>query len=579
MRRTILRFLSLCTAVVVTAACGGSGGSSQRIANLPPGPPVPPAGVALDMTSEVSVSQSTGLTANGTETTTITVTVRDINGTGLNAQTVSLSVSGTGNILTPPSGATNSMGVFTATLATTSPEQKMISAIVNPGLGQIPLSIRPSATFDQVPMGTPSPTQSTVVANPLNNLNSNGVDSSAITVTVRDSSGNTLSNQSVNLSSGAGTNFANATGTTNAQGVFSTTLTSTQPGSRTVRAIIDQAGNNVLSASQPVVVFSAPPGTPDPSQSTFTASPISGITADGVDVSNLQVTVRDPSGATLANQTVQLSVAGTATTLTPSSGTTNAQGIFTATLSTTDPGVKTVTATINPGASQVTVDDTPTISFSPRLIPNRFQSEVTVTPNMGVFANGKQTAMIEVTVRDVNRNLLPGREIMVMATGTNNTIAQMMGVTNGSGVFTTTIATTDAGTKTITANIDPNGMPIEIDTKPDVTFDVVPPGPDANLSTVTANPNMGVAANGTATTTITVTVVDAANCPLANQMVSLTSSGTNNTFNMATGMTNAQGIFTATLSSTTAETKTITATINPTTPVVLTAMPTVTFTP
>ncbi|MDF1667735.1 MAG: Ig-like domain-containing protein, partial [Planctomycetota bacterium] len=448
-----------------------------------------------------------------------------------------------------------------------------------PGRGQIQLSVSPSATFEPVPMGTPSPTQSTVVANPLSNLNSNGSDSSAITVTVRDSAGNTLSNQSVNLSSGAGTNFAAATGTTNAQGVFATTLTSTQPGSRTVRAIIDQAGNNVLSASQPVIVFSAPPGTPDPSQSAFTASPITGITADGVDVSNLQVTVRDPSGATLANQTVQLSVVGTSTTLTPASGTTNAQGIFTATLSTIDPGVKTVTATINPGASQVTVDNSPTISFSPRLIPNKFQSEVVVTPNMGVFANGKQTATIDVTVRDVNRNVLPGREVMIMATGTNNTIAQMMGVTNGAGVFSTTISTTDAGTKNLTANIDPNGTPLEIDTKPDVTFDVVPPGPDAALSTVVANPTMGLTANGTATSTITVTVVDAANCPLVNQMVTLSSSGTNNTFTPATGMTNAMGVFTATLSTTTAEAKVITATINPTTPVVLTAMPTVTFTP
>ncbi|MDF1663606.1 MAG: Ig-like domain-containing protein, partial [Planctomycetota bacterium] len=137
MRRTTSRWLSLCTAVFFAVACGGGGGSSQRIANIPPGPPLPPAGVALDMTSEVSVSTSAGLTANGTEITTITVNVRDINGTGLNAQTISLSVTGTGNILTPSSGATNSMGQFIATLASTSAEQKMISASVKTSMPPI----------------------------------------------------------------------------------------------------------------------------------------------------------------------------------------------------------------------------------------------------------------------------------------------------------------------------------------------------------------------------------------------------------------------------------------------------------
>jgi hypothetical protein len=579
MLKTTKRLLSLMIVCMTAAACGGGGGGST-VANLPATPPLPPAGVALDMTSTVEVNPINNLTANGTTTTLISITVRDINNTGLVGQTVSVNVSGNGNILTPSSGATNALGVFTATLASTTAETKIISAIVNPGLGQIPLSIAPSIAFIPVAAGSPDPNQSTVVANPLAGLNSNGTDTTSITVTVRDTMGAVLANQPINLSSGSGTNFAAATGMTTGAGVFSTTMTATQPGSKTINAVIDMAGLNVLSASRPVVVFSAAPGTPDPSQSSFVASPITGITADGVDVSNLTVTVRDPSGATLANQTVNLSAVGTATALTPSSGTTNASGVFTATLSTTSPGVKAVTAIVNPGVSQVTIDTQPTVSFSPPLVPNKFQSTVEVTPNMGIFASGQAMATITITVKDVNNNVLPGREVMVSATGTGNNIAAMMGTTNGSGVYTTTISSTDAGLKTLTGNIDPSGTPIEIDTKPEITFDVVPPGPDAALSTVVANPTTGLTANGTDLSTITVTVVNAASIPLNAQMVSFSVTGLNNMLSMMTGMTDVNGVFTSTLTTTDAGTKTITATINPgASQVVLTAMPQVTYTP
>jgi adhesin/invasin len=579
MRRTTQRLLGLAVICSLAAACGG-GGSSSRVANIPPGPPLPPAGVPLDMTSTVGVTPLTTITANGTAIVTITVNVRDINGSGLNAQTVSLNVTGDGNILTPQSGATNASGIFIATLASTKAEMKTISAVVNPGIGQILLTIQPTVAYDPVAIGSPDPNQSTLVANPLSGLNSNGSDASALTITVRDSSGVAIPNTPVALSSDAGTSFTATTGMTNGSGVFLSSMTSTQAGAKTIRLLIDSAGANVLSASRPVIVFNAPPGTPDPTQSNFAASPIQGITADGVDVSNLTITIRDPAGNTLAGETVNLAVTGTSTTLNPASGTTDAQGVFTSTLSTTAPGVKTVSAIINPGASQVTLDQKPTISFSPPLVPNKFQSTVEVTPMTGVFGNGKQTADITLTVRDLNNNPLPGRPVMLMSSGTNNTITAMSGNTDGSGVFTATISTTTPEMKILTGVIDPGGSPIEIDTKPDVTFDAVPPGPSAALSTATATPTMGILANGVATSMITVTVVDAANCPLNAQMVSMASNGTNDTFTPMTGMTDINGVFSCTLVTTDPGTKTVTVTMNPgASQVVLTAMPQITFVP
>src|SRR6188474_1810507 len=101
--------------------------------------------------------------------------------------------------------------------------------------------------------------------------------------------------------------------------------------------------------------------------------------------------------------------------------------------------------------------------------------------------------------------------------------------------------------------------------------------PSATLGTVTANPATGVLANGIAVSTITVTVVDGNGAPLANHIVQLTASGTNNTI-VQPAVTDASGVATGTIASTSAETKTITATIDPgVNAVVLTQQPTVVF--
>jgi serralysin len=83
--------------------------------------------------------------------------------------------------------------------------------------------------------------------------------------------------------------------------------------------------------------------------------------------------------------------------------------------------------------------------------------------------------------------------------------------------------------------------------------------PSAATSSIVASPST-VTADGTSTTTLTVSVKDATGNALANTAVTLSGSGSGNTFGAISGTTNANGVFTTTLASTLAQNETITAT-------------------
>jgi hypothetical protein len=67
----------------------------------------------------------------GTGLSTITVTVRDGAGAAVSGATVTLSATGSGNILTQPSAPTGADGVATGTLQSVVPGTKVVSAVVN----------------------------------------------------------------------------------------------------------------------------------------------------------------------------------------------------------------------------------------------------------------------------------------------------------------------------------------------------------------------------------------------------------------------------------------------------------------
>jgi adhesin/invasin len=118
-----------------------------------------------------TITATSPVIANGSEASTILVTVRDGSGTPLSGYLVRLAVSGTGNKLTLPDSLTNAAGQVTATLKSTAAGSKIISARV---IGaDILLSSTASVLFNPVPQTATSITmisgnnQSGTVGEPL----------------------------------------------------------------------------------------------------------------------------------------------------------------------------------------------------------------------------------------------------------------------------------------------------------------------------------------------------------------------------------------------------------------------------
>ncbi len=301
---------------------------------------------------EWAVSQWTGVDPSGT------------NGTGAIAQTGSARGDGVGSLSTALAGLGNAndvafaaMGASTAAPAVMpgsgfteivelgSGESTLLETESAVGLNAVAASLSKSANAGLLAIeltaggggaGGPSvsATQSTVIAtSPI----TAGSETSAITVTARDATGNPVSGVDVVLSAGGnGNTLTQPAGPTGSDGVATGTLRATVAGSKTITA---KAGGVTLD-QQPVVIVA--PGPIDAATSTLTAAP-SSITA-GSGTSIVTATIVDTYGNPIAGSAVSLSASGTNVVLGTPDGFANANGIFTSTLSSTDVQDVTVTA-------------------------------------------------------------------------------------------------------------------------------------------------------------------------------------------------------------------------------------------
>ncbi|MFP2957090.1 Ig-like domain-containing protein [Myxococcus sp. 1LA] len=127
----------LCLGVVLVG-CGGDSTSP-----LPPVVKVLP-DAAL---STVQVDRSEQVLADGADRVTITVTVRQKDGSPLEGRTVRVEVSGDGNTVTQPADRTNAQGVATASVVSTRGGEKRVTASVDAEGGAVVLGSRPVIGF------------------------------------------------------------------------------------------------------------------------------------------------------------------------------------------------------------------------------------------------------------------------------------------------------------------------------------------------------------------------------------------------------------------------------------------------
>ncbi len=164
--------------------------------------------------------------------------------------------------------------------------------------------------------------------------------------TVTDARGNTVAGQMVSFSASNGAIITTVIETTGADGIATATLTSSTAGISSVTATVNGKSQTVD------VNFKADESTAEITAANLTVTTDNAV-ADGTATNAVQATVTDARGNTVAGQMVSFSASNGAL-ITTVIETTGADGIATATLTSSTAGISSVTATVN-GKSQ-TVD-------------------------------------------------------------------------------------------------------------------------------------------------------------------------------------------------------------------------------
>jgi hypothetical protein len=164
-------------------------------------------------------------------------------------------------------------------------------------------------------------------------------------------------------------------------------------------------------------------------------------------------TVTDKYGNTISNPTglTYWVIPGTG------NGTIDQSGNFTA----TTVGTCIVRAEIEGGLGDQSV-----VNINPGQV-SPSNSTISVSTNQ-VVADGTSTVTITVTLRDVNNNAVPGKNVAVSSTGTNNIFTGNPGTSDANGRVIVTLASTKAEVKTISARDTSDN--IDITQTQDVTF-------------------------------------------------------------------------------------------------------------
>jgi len=341
-----------------------------------------------------------------------------------------------------------------------------------------------------------APELSTITADP-DTLVANGVSTSLVTVLLRDPRGDPypFGGANVQLATTAGTLGAVTGGQ---GGTYTAVLTAP---SEAGEAVISGTVDGAAIGDSAKVTFVAEPERVSGSLSTATASPDSGVVADGASASTVSLQIRAPDGSNvtgLANEDFTISLSGSAQAgpVTPGS----APGAYSFAVTNTVAESVTVTITV----AGVTLDATPTIRFVAGPVSAE-TSSATASPATGVTADGTTASRVTVELRDANRNRVTGLANSDFSIGLTGAASRSpVSETPTAGTYTFDVTNTTA--ETVTVTITAGG--ITLDDRPTIQFtsDSVPVS--ASLSTATASPDTAVVANGTAAFTISVRVRD-----------------------------------------------------------------------
>ncbi len=300
-----------------------------------------------------------------------------------------------------------------------------------------------AGTAFAVSAGAPSPTQSVVSLNPVTFTTAG---SSTATFTFKDGFGNALGGVSVSLSSSlAGVTFTPSSGTTLADGTFSTSVSSTADGSASVTATV---GGSAVTISTPIVIIAAPSAlrfvtqpsalvagqafpvavefiTPSGQRAVTASDPITLTANAGVAFAGIRTAIATLGVATFDGLTI--TTAGDGTQLTATGGGFTVNG-----------------TAFRVSAGPVSLAQS-SLSFSTPLMFG--------TPSAGTF-----------TLKDVFGNALGLEPVSVASSFAGTTFTPVAGTTSTGGVFASTITpgAVGPGTISVTTSTDPAVFPVTV---------------------------------------------------------------------------------------------------------------------
>jgi hypothetical protein len=519
---------SVAQAATITARFAG--GSLAVPVTLVAGPPAA-------ASSQLRQDPNTPTVADGQQVASLTVYAADAQGNPVAGQLVTFASGGTGDTLMPMTATTDAAGRARTQMTSTVAQSKLVRATL--GAGGASASVATTVSFIA---GPPDATASSITASPAS-LTADGVGVSTLRVLARDRLGNVLPGQALTLASSSPFGVLSLSGgNADSAGTFTATLSSTRAQTQTITATF-AAPQSPNVATQVVLR----PGAPSTQTSVFTASPNS-ITADGLQQAQLMLQLVDPLGNPVPNVAVTFSSTGSSTTLTPSTGTTDASGTVRATAQSTFAEPKTLTAAF--GAASLVAN----VNFVPGPA-SAAASSLVLSPNTAV-ADGNTQMGVVVLAQDAYNNPIGNLPVVLSGLGGSIVASPTQGTTQANGRWTSRLTTTVAQAPVLSAAL---GTPVQATLSTPAQFVAGAPVPQQS-QWVAAPANF--VADGNASTTLTATLRDAFANPVANQNVSVVVTGSNTLLAPATGRTLSSGTFATALRTPRAQALTATATIN-----------------
>ena len=504
-------------------------GDGQELGDNP-GDGSPPPLASTSVTNSTVAASPTTVVGDGANRSTITVTLKDTNDNPVTSgKSVTLSA-GSGHSTIAVNGSAGStettdeqgQAVFTVTDDTA----ESVTYTATDTTDNVAVAQAAAVTFSAP---VPSVVNSSIGAGSTTVPESG---STTITVTLKDQGAapQPIAGKAISLAQGSGSSAivpaSSGSATTNAQGQATFTVSDSAAETVTYTAT-DSSDDVVLSGQSVSVTFGTL--TVSASQSTVaTTTPTVATSGSGVSETSGTVDVTLLEGTSpVGGKAVTLRSSSTTAVITPSSQTTGSNGVATFTVS--DPTVETATFNaIDSSDGNLSLTATTQVSFQvPAVSASR--SSIAESPPM-VPADGVSAAGIVVTIEDQFGNPQEGKSVTVTGVvfGTSNASntarvnpsqdseGAVITTTNASGqiLFDANDTTAESITYTATDTTDN----VTVAATASATF--VSTAVQVSQSSVQANPT-SVLADGTSSSTITVTLADHNNNPVSGVMVGL----------------------------------------------------------